>query len=111
MQTKSNIQLVREALAVKEAFCNVLEQLTDKYIVKNSVFEFDGRNLSEVTSGYMTVKGEYSSLNEAFKNYQIGDAVRIIENSTYQLGKVYKTLSEANSDKVYSITFDEMVSE
>ena len=109
MQTKSNIQLIREALAVKESFQLSLGNIVERYLVKDSVFSFDGVNVNETVDGYFSIKGEYKTLNEAFDNLTLGDQIRVINNESYQVGKVYQKLSEAKSDKVYDIRSGKMV--
>ena len=111
MQNKSNIQLIREALMVKEAFENAVQKLTDNYLVEDSVFGFDGQNLNEITKGYMCIREEYKSLEEAFKNMNVGESLRIINNETFQIGSVSENLSNTDSTKIYSISFGQMVSE
>ena len=98
MQTKSNIQLVKEALQYKESFKESLTTLTDKYLVENSTFSFNG-SLNEVVNGYFVVENEYDSLIEAMGNLTPGESVRIINNDKFQIGGVYEKLSDTPEDK------------
>lgn len=98
MQTKSNIQLVKEALQYRESFKESLSSLVNKYMVENSTFSFNG-SLKEEVKGYFVVEGEYSSLDEAMGNLTPGQLVRVVENEKFQIGSVSEKLSNTSNEK------------
>ena len=98
MQTKSKIQLVKEELDRKNVFRIGLVRLMDKFLVEDAIFTFDGEKVSECTKGYFEVFGEYDSIEEAIKNYSLGDSVRILENKVFQVGKPHEKLSAVKSE-------------
>ena len=109
MQTKSNIQLIQEALKVKENFKASIENLMDKYLIEDSVFVWKG-SLYESTKGYFEVDGEYESLNEAIKVWNPMQSIRVIGNKKFQLGSVKKYITECKEDaQVFDITCLEVI--
>lgn len=104
MQTKSKLQLIKEEFNIKEQFKDKLTYLTDKYLVEDSVFKLDGSNSTECRNGYFAIVAEYNSLDEAMKNFSIGDSIRIIENTAFQVGKTFDKLSKI--DESYSKVMD-----
>ena len=104
MQTKSNIQLIQEALKVKENFKASVENLMDKYLIEDSVFVWKG-SLYESTKGYFEVEGEYESLNEAIKVWNPMQSIRVIGNKKFQIGEIKTFIAECKSDaQVFDIT-------
>jgi len=107
MQTKSNIQLVRENLAVRDTFKSNLQELMDKYLVEDSYFTPSRKNLGKYdvnNKGYFVFEHEYNTFDEAISNLTENNTIRIIENKRFQIGKVYEKLSEAKGDRVIDIT-------
>jgi hypothetical protein len=107
MQTKSNIQLIRENLAVRDTFKANLEAFMDKYMVEDSFFTPSKKVLGEMVEnvkGYFVFEHEYNTFNEAISNMNHESTIRIIENKRFQIGKVYERLSEAKGDRVIDIT-------
>lgn len=107
MQTKSNIQLIRERLAVREEFESNLKSLMEKYIVEDSYFsqsKIDARLPEENIKGYFVFNHEYGNLNEAVINMGVADTIRIIDNKRFQVGRVYEKLSDAKGERVFDIT-------
>jgi len=104
MQTKSKLQLIKEEFDTKQEFKENLVHLTDKYLVEDSVFGLNGKNITEYRKGYFAVSGEYDNLDEAIKNFSIGDSIRIVENSTFQVGKTFDKLSKVSES--YSKVMD-----
>ena len=107
MQTKSNIQLVRENLAVRDAFKSNLEAFMDKYMVEDSYFTPSKKALGEMeenVKGYFVFEHEYNTFNEAISNMTHEDTIRIISNMRFQIGKVYEKLSEAKGGRIIDIT-------
>jgi len=99
MQTKSNIQLVKEALQYKESFKECLSDLINKYMVENSTFSFNG-SLKEKVNGYFVVENEYNTLDEAMGNLTPGQLVRVVENKKFQIGSVSEKLSNTSNEKI-----------
>lgn len=105
MQTKSNIQLMREALAVKETFKDNLEYLMDKWLIQDSFFVVEGRGeTKEVVKGYFAVDHEYTSLDEAVRDMDNNGVIRIVDNKRFQIGHVYEKLSDVKSEKIVDVT-------
>lgn len=101
MQTKSNIQLIREAFAQKENFINTIDKLMDSYLVKDSVFS---QPYKEEIKGYLAVVDEYSSLTAASAGMAPDMAIRVINNEKFQVGYVHESLSDIhNAKEIYDI--------
>lgn len=111
MQTKSNIQLVRENLAIKESFKQRLIDLMNDYIIEDSYFNI---STGEWSNGYFVVEHEYASIDDAINNMTNDQTIRIIENKRFQIGKRYGKLSELsveNDRKIIDITSGVVVCE
>lgn len=107
MQTKSNIQIVRENLAVRDTFKTNLELFMGKYIVEDSYFTPSKKVLGQAEEnlkGYFVFEHEYNNFNEAISNMTSKQTIRIIGNTRFQIGVVYEKLSEAKGDRVIDIT-------
>ena len=112
MQTKSNIQLVREGLAVREAFKDNIKNFMDKYTIEDSFFSsMKNATIKEHTRGYFVFEHEYTNIDEAVSNMTLEHALRIIDNKRFQIGKVYEKLSESKGEKVIGIVTGENISE
>lgn len=105
MQTKSNIQLIKESIAIKEAARTSLNNLMNKYTIEDSVFAFRNGMMYECTDGYFEVINEYDNVNEAVKNTDIkSQSIRVINNTTFQVGNVHTILTECDADnKVFDL--------
>ena len=114
MQTKSNIQIVREQLAIREAFKDDIKSFMDKYMVEDSYFGpskcismqviKEGDSTVEYTRGYFVFEHEYTDVDEAISNMSLHHVLRIIENKRFQVGKIFEKLSEAQGERVIDIT-------
>ena len=112
MQTKSNIQLIRESLAVKEAFKNSLNDFMDKYMIEDSYFSISKSGygkIEENVSGYFVFNKEYNNFDEAIYNMSNDQSIRIIENSRFQIGEIVEKLSETKGERVIDITSGEVI--
>lgn len=99
MYTKSKIQLINEALLLKSEFESGLKNIMEKYQVEDSIFIYN-KNVYEATKGYFVINEEYSDLHEAISNCNIfQQGIRIIDNSKYQVGYIFNSLSECPKDK------------
>ena len=98
MQTKSNIQLIQEALKIRESFKASIENLMDKYLIEDSVFVWKSGSLFENTKGYFEVAGEYDSIDEALKVWNPMMSMRVIANKKYQVGQVKTYITECKED-------------
>ena len=105
MQTKSNIQLIRESIALKEGFRDSISNIMDKYTIEDSVFTW--RNgLYECTDGYFEVISEHANLDEAVKNAvcTVTSGIRVINNEQFQVGIIRNRISECDdSNKVFDL--------
>ena len=100
MQTKSNIQLIKELITIKESAKNSLNNLMDKYTIEDSVFAFKNGIMYECTEGYFEVVSEYNTIDEAVKYADIkSQSIRVINNTTFQVCNVRTILSECDTDK------------
>lgn len=114
MQTKSNIQLIREGLAIRDAFKENIKSFMDKYTIEDSFFGAsrgqdiqsirECHSFAEYTRGYFVFEHEYTDIDTAISNMTLEHVLRIIDNKRFQIGKVYEKLSEAKGDRVIDIT-------
>ena len=107
MQTKSNIQLIKESFALKESAKTSLTNLMDKYLIEDSVFTFVGKNgiMYECTDGYFEVISEHDNLDDAIKNANINNqSIRVINNTTFQVGNIHNVLANCDANnKVFDL--------
>lgn len=107
MQTRSNIQLIRESIEAITQYKESLEGLMDKYTIEDSVFICIRGKVYEATQGYFTKTSTHQDLQEAIKACQgdyRGNGIRIINNETFEVGELKKYLSECKRDAdVYDI--------
>lgn len=105
MQTKSNIQLIKEAINLRNSFKDSLNNLMDKYNIEDSVFTFNNGLMYECTNGYFEVVNEYDNITEAVCNTDIKtQAIRVINNTSFQVGIVHSILSECSANnKVFDL--------
>ena len=103
MYTKSIIQQISETLHTKNDFRDMIEQLMEKYTIEDSVFVYANNrynSIYEVTDGYFVIENEYDNLNDAIAECDVTCmGVRIIDNKTFQTGKVHALISECNKSK------------
>ena len=102
MQLKSKIQQIQEQIAKKHQFVEGLEYIMDKYVIKDSVFVFNGR-VTEACNGYFEVESEYETLMEAMKNADTSKGIRIINNEKFQVGSVRQFISECGEGQVFDL--------
>jgi hypothetical protein len=71
----------------------------EKYNIEDSVFVFNNGFLREAVEGYFNVEYVYDSLDKAISESDSKNlVVRVINNSVFQTGKLYNTLSECKDD-------------
>ena len=100
MYTKSIIQQTVEMLNAKNNFKASIEHLMEKYTIEDSAFTMKNGFLHEAVNGYFNVENSYESLDEAIHNCNNTNAyVRVINNKEFQVGTVYKSISECCKDK------------
>lgn len=104
MQTKSNIQIIRESITLKNSIKESLTNLMDKYTIEDSVFSWKNC-LWECTDGYFEVLSEYNNLDEAINNINMyTQSIRIINNTNFQIGMVHSRISECDeNNKVFDL--------
>lgn len=104
MYTKSIMQQTAEMIKVKNNFKAAIENLMEKYNIEDSVFIFNKGTLCEATEGYFTVTKEYDNLMTAVSESNINDPIRVINNTIFQTGNIYSTLTECkDADKVFDL--------
>lgn len=95
MYTKSLIQQNLEILHIKENFNDSLVSIMEKYNIEDSIFVIINNDVKELTKGYFVLESEYDNINDAIKSCDISCmGVRIIENKKFQVGNIYKNLSQ-----------------
>lgn len=99
MYTKSLIQQTVEAIQLKNSFKESLEALMEKYTIEDSVFVFKNNSLHEAVEGYFEVEKEFDNLNNAISECKHNMGVRVINNTTFMIGNLKRTISECNSEK------------
>ena len=114
MQTKSNIQLIREGLAVREAFKDNIKNFMEKYTIEDNYFGpsckvsttgiKETHSMTEYTHGYFVFEHEYTDIDTAVSNMSLNHVIRIIDNKRFQVGKIYEKLSDAKGETVIDIT-------
>ena len=104
MQTKSNIQLLREQMLLKETFKNAIADLMESYTIEDNFFTMreDGY-MKEETTGYFNSSSTYTKLDEAVSAMSKGQVVRVINNERFEVGNIYKKLSDVKEGSVYDI--------
>ena len=110
MQTKSNIQLIRESFAKKEQFVGSIKGLMDAYLIKDSVFSPTNEGYEENVKGYLAVVDEFDTFGAAQAAMVPGMSIRVINNDKFQIGFVYESLSDIhNAKEIYDIAADSLV--
>lgn len=80
MQTKSNIQILRETQDRRMNFFEALRDLVNKYEVENNIF-CEASPMEEPTQGYFIPSSKtYESIEDAFKNLCPGGAIQVKKN-------------------------------
>lgn len=103
MMTRSSIQRTLEAINIKNNFYESLNNLMDKYMVEDSIFQIVEGKTVERTKGYFEVVSEHKSFEDAMNNWN-GQAIRIINNEKFQLGLVRNMISECTLESpIYDI--------
>lgn len=93
MQTKSKIQLIREALEGRAAFCDQLISLTSQYNITNSVFICRGGNVQTCSEGLFQPSREFQDVQTALQNMDVrSQAIQVIGN-IYIVGYYFENIS------------------
>lgn len=99
---KSKIQYMTENIqrsqSTRSSMQEGLTSLMDKYMVNDSIFGLNQYGIYEHTNGYFTVISEHESLNDVINVWVEGQAIRVINNKTFQLGEVKKFISECSEE-------------
>ena len=98
MNTKSRIQEIREELENNNLYKISLKKLTDAFLVKDNIFAFQSGKMYECVDGYFVAEKEYDKIEDLFENITHQDAVRILENNTFVVGKHYNKLKDCPKD-------------
>lgn len=110
MNTKSAIQVIAETLVARESFQRHLEEIVEKYDVKNNVFACDADGLAEnLKTGYYGEVETYESLDEAIKNCNVLlQGIRIHEGK-YSVGNLYTKLSAVKEDYIIDLAKSQVI--
>ena len=107
MQTKSNIQLIREACELANNYKDGLNNLMEKYNIEDSIFVYKNSQVFEVTKGYFESVKEYDNLADAVRECwgQFDTmGIRIQNNSIFEVGRIRKFVNECTTgSKILSI--------
>ena len=99
----SRIQRIMSTIQSKAEFREGLKNLMEKYNIEDSIFNYNGKT-NEVCNGYFVPQASYNSLNEAIHNLpDFSYGIRIMNNETFEIGKVNKLLSECKGEIIYDI--------
>ena len=104
MQTKSNIQLIKEAITLKNSLKDSISNIMEKYTIEDSVFSWK-KGLLECTDGYFEVISEHDTLEAAISESNVYiHSIRVINNNNFQVGVIHSLISECNKDnKVFDL--------
>lgn len=107
MHTKSKIQLITEAMALKASFCESLKEVNETYYIVNNVFGVERNGLAvELTEGYYGEVATYDTLDEALDNINPQEmhksAVRI-HDGKYSIGYVYNSLADVKESLIVDL--------
>ena len=103
MNVTSKIQRIMSVIQAKSDFRESLENLMEKYNIKDSIFSYNGKT-NEVCNGYFVPKATFESLNEAISSMEdFSYGIRIINNEKFEVGKVNSLLSECEGEVIYDI--------
>jgi hypothetical protein len=101
MQTKSNIQLIREACELANYYRDGLVNLMEKYTIEDSIFVYRNGQVFEATKGYFEVTKEYDNIADAVRECwgNFGTmGIRIINNTDFEVGVLRNTLNECSKE-------------
>lgn len=107
MLTKSKIQIIKENLSIANDYKSGLENLTNKYLIEDSIFIYKNSTVFEATSGYFVVKSTHNNIWDAIKecnNDYTNNGIRIIENKEFVVGQLKKSIVECSeNDLIFDI--------
>lgn len=101
MQTKSNIQLIREACELANGYKDGLMNLMEKYTIEDSIFVYRNGQIYEATKGYFECVAEYDNVYEAIRECwgKFGTmGIRIINNDHFEAGNIHQFLNECSKE-------------
>ena len=101
MQTKSNIQLIREACEYASNYKEGLNNLMNKFTIEDSIFVYKNGQLYEATQGYFELVSEHNNLDEAVKacwGKFDTTGIRIVNNEKFAVGNIHKFLNECSDE-------------
>lgn len=104
MNTRSSIAYMIDIIENISSMNKQIHDLMENYQIKDNIFVFKNNVLEEVVGGYFQAIEESNDINELVKKYftesnKQQKGIRIIDNNTYQLGVVYKYLSECSENQ------------
>lgn len=105
MNTKSDIQIHIENIQMKYIFENGLQNIMNRFHIDDAVFSLK-HGVDELTRGYFVPVGEFTNLNEAVKNMEINQAIRIVDNEQFIIGDYYTKASDClDRDHVFNVEY------
>ena len=86
------------------SFKNDIRTLNEKYDIVQETFGIASNGMAAIPAriheGYMTVFGEYDTLEEALKEFKSLDTILyIVDSETYVLGKYTNVIAESEEEK------------
>jgi cell division GTPase FtsZ len=100
MYTKSIIQQKIEMINVKNDFKSSIQNIMDNYNIEDNVFVYTRTGILEAVEGYFVIESEFTDLSKAISACNINEmGIRVINNNQFQVGKIYKYITECNTDK------------
>ena len=111
MNNKSYIQVQLEFIQSKGLMEQEVSSILEKYDVKDTVFGIVNGKNQELSTGYLIESSRYDTLNEAVRNMNPGQALRVVDNKEFVIGDVYESLTACpeNAEHVFNIEFLEDV--
>lgn len=102
--TKSAIQVVAETYKAKCDFITSLEEIFEKYTIKNNVFACGAHGeAEEPTEGYFGQVAEFASIEEASKEFNpFIQGIRIQEDKVF-VGNLYKNLIDVKEEYIIDL--------
>jgi hypothetical protein len=111
MNNKSYIQFQLEYIQSKGNLERKVSSIIEKYDVKDAVFGIVCGRPQELSCGYLVESKKYDTLNEAIREMNQGQALRVVDNKEFIIGDVYEHLTDCpeQAERVFNIEFLEDV--
>lgn len=104
MNQRSSIQLIADALELKEAFFESLANLCEQFTINDKVFCCDDHGIGRALEmGYYGEVAEYDTLNEAKQNCNIFLQGIRIHGDKFAVGNLYTNLADVKEDIIIDL--------